>query len=65
MNPRSFSSQVRRAIEAYIKATGVTPVVEFLGGDQFRLRSPSPGETDAEEGASVQRRLEAAFRGAK
>jgi hypothetical protein len=38
MNPRSFAAQLRRAIEAYTKATGVVPVVEFEGGERWLNR---------------------------
>lgn len=62
MNPRSFAAQVRRAIEAYRLATGVVPVVEFQGGERFTLRSPSPEATEKEDGASLQRKLDGAFR---
>lgn len=62
MNPRSFAAQVRRAIEAYTKATGVVPVVEFEGGDRFTLRSPSTGATDLDEARNLQRELDGAFK---
>ena len=62
MNPRSFASQVRRAIEAYTKATGVVPVVEFEGGERFTLRSPSSEATERDQGATLQRKLDGAFR---
>jgi len=62
MNPRSFAAQVRRAIEAYTKATGVVPVVEFEGGDRFTLRSPTPGATDSDEGRNIQAAMDGAFK---
>lgn len=62
MNPRSFAAMVRRQIEAYTKATGVVPVVEFEGGERFTLRAPAPGATDSEEAATNQRQLDGAFR---
>lgn len=62
MNPRSFAAQVRRAIEAYTKATGVVPVVEFEGGDRFTLRAPASGATDSENARNLQRELDGAFK---
>ena len=55
MNPRSFAAQVRRAIEAYTKATGVVPVVEFEGGERFSLRAPSDGKTNDDDALNVQK----------
>jgi len=62
MNPRSFGSQLRRAIEAYTKATGVVPIVEFEGGERFTLRAPGPGATDSEEARNLQREMDGAFK---
>ncbi len=62
MNPRSFAAQLRRAIEAYTKATGVVPVVEFEGGERYTLRHPGSGATESEEARNVQRELDGAFR---
>jgi hypothetical protein len=62
MNPRSFAAQLRRAIEAYTKATGVVPVVEFEGGERYTLRHPGTGATDSEEGRNVQHAMDGAFK---
>ena len=62
MSPRSFAAQLRRTIEAYTKATGVVPVVEFEGGERYTLRHPGSGATECEEARTVQRELDGAFR---
>lgn len=62
MNPRSFAAQVRRAIEAYTKATGVVPVVEFEGGERFSLRAPASQTTDDSEARNNQAAMDGAFR---
>jgi len=62
VNPRSFAAQVRRAIEAYTKATGVVPVVEFEGGDRFTIRAPGGAKTDDDEARNLQRELDGAFK---
>lgn len=62
LNPRSLAARVRRAIEAYTKATGIVPVVEFEGGDRFTLKAPSQGATDSEDGRNLQRELDGAFK---
>lgn len=62
MNPRSFAAQLRRSIEAFTKATGVVPVVEFEGGERYTLRHPGTGATDSDEARNLQRELDGAFK---
>lgn len=62
MNPRSFAAQLRRSIEAFTKATGVVPVVEFEGGERYTLRHPGTMATESDEARNLQRELDGAFK---
>lgn len=62
MTNRSFAAKVRQQIKAFIKETGVVPVVEFEGGERFILRAPSDGKTTDDEAHKVQKQMDGAFR---